>query len=313
MNIYVSGSLAYDRLMRFAGAFEDNLLPDKLHMLNVCFFIEDMELKRGGTAGNIAYTLALLGEKPLVLSAAGKDFGLYEAALKRLKLSRQGIRLVPEDMTASAFIITDKNNNQITAFAPAAMRQSCLAAFSVPPGEAIAIVSPGNMDDMVALPRLYRERGIRYIFDPGQQIPALSGQQLCEALEGAFVCITNEYELDLLLGRTGLSKRELCARVEWLVTTRGGQGSLLYGAEEAEIAAVAPEQVLDPTGAGDAYRAGLIKGLCAALPMREAAQLGALCATYCVECQGTQEHSFTRRDLLARYKRHFGAFSCKVF
>jgi adenosine kinase len=191
--IYIAGSVAYDRIMTFPGAFEDQLLPDRLHILNVCFLIDRVVLKRGGTAGNIAYSLALLGEKPRILGAAGKDFTLYEAALKKLKLPRDGIRIVKDDFTAAAFIITDRDNNQITAFSPSAMRVPCEYAFpALEPANDIALVGPGNLEDMVRLPALFRKRGIRYIFDPGQQIPALSGDELSGALTGAFACITND-------------------------------------------------------------------------------------------------------------------------
>lgn len=314
MAIYISGSVAYDRIMTFPGAFQDNLLPDRLHILNVCFLIERVELKRGGTAGNIAYTLALLGEKPRILAAAGKDFTLYDSALKKLKLPRDGIRVVKDDFTASAFIITDKNNNQITAFSPSAMRTPCGYVFDdLDPEKDIAVIGPGNIEDMVTLPVEFRRRGVRYIFDPGQQIPALSGEQLRDALTGAFMCITNDYELDLICRRTELSEAELRGRVGALVTTFGGKGSSVKMKEETRIGVAAPLQEVDPTGAGDAYRAGLIKGVIAGLPLPEAAQLGAACASFCVECNGTQEHRFTKKALLKRYEHAFGKLSSKIF
>jgi adenosine kinase len=300
--------------MTFPGAFEDQLLPDRLHILNVCFLIDRIDLKRGGTAGNIAYSLALLGEKPRILGAAGKDFALYETVLKKLKLPRDGIRIVKDDFTAAAFIITDQHNNQITAFSPSAMRFPCEYSFpELNPADDMALVGPGNLEDMVRLPAFFRKHGIRYIFDPGQQIPALSGDELTDALTGAFACITNDYELELILKRTGLTKKALAGRVTWLITTLGGKGSRVEGEGRSTIGVAEPKRVLDPTGAGDAYRAGLIKGLVAGLPVPEAAALGATCASFCVEHSGTQEHSFKKRTFLSRHRKNFGRLSREIF
>ena len=314
MSIYIAGSVAYDRIMTFPGAFEEHLLPDRLHILNVCFLIDRVDLKRGGTAGNIAYNLALLGEKPLILGVAGKDFALYESALKKLKLSRSGIRIVKDDFTAAAYIITDRHNNQITAFSPSAMRFPCEYAFpALDPANDIAVIGPGNLEDMIRLPAFFRKHGVRYIFDPGQQIPALSGKELTDALTGAFMCISNDYELELILRRTGLSKKALRGRVKWLITTLGGKGSRVYGERQSDIDIAKPKRVLDPTGAGDAYRAGLVKGLVAGLSVPEAAALGASCASFCVEHSGTQEHSFTKRSFLSRHQKTFGGLSREIF
>ena len=313
MSMYIAGSIAYDRIMTFPGAFAEHLLPDRLHILNVCFLIDRVVLKRGGTAGNIAYSLALLGEKPLILGAAGKDFALYEAALKKLKLPRDGIRIVKDEFTAAAFIITDQRNNQITAFSPSAMRFPCEYVFpALDPVNDIAVVGPGNLEDMVKLPAFFRKHGVRYIFDPGQQIPALSGDELTDALTGAFACITNDYELELILKRTGLTKKGMAGRVSWLITTLGEEGSRVYGERQSKIAIAEAARVVDPTGAGDAYRAGLIKGIVTGLPVPEAVALGASCASFCVEHSGTQEHSFTKRSFLARHQKFFGRLNRKL-
>ena len=314
MSIYIAGSVAYDRIMTFPGSFAEHILPDRLHILNVCFLIDRVTLKRGGTAGNIAYNLSLLREKPLILGAAGKDFALYDAALKKLKLPREGIRIMEDELTAAAFIITDLHNNQITAFSPSAMRFPCEYDFpALDPENDIAIVGPGNLEDMVRLPAFFRKHGVRYIFDPGQQIPALSGDELRDALTGAFACITNDYELELLLKRTGLSQKALAGRVSWLITTLGGKGSRVRGERQSAVKIAKPQKTLDPTGAGDAYRAGLIKGIVAELPLPEAAALGATCASFCVEHSGTQEHSFSKQTFLARHQHSFGPLSKAVF
>ena len=308
--IYVSGSLAYDRIMTFPGVFQEQLLPERLHALSVCFLIDHVELKRGGTAGNIAYNLALLGEKPFILASAGKDFALYEAALKQMNLPRDGIRIVPEEFTAAACIITDKSNNQITAFSPSAMRVPCGYEFPTLDAEHdIAVIGPGNVEDMVQLPALFKKHGVRYIFDPGQQIPILSGPQLLEAINGAFICICNDYELDLILQRTGLTGDALRSRVSRLIITLGTKGSELQGEQEAHIDIAPARHTTDPTGAGDAYRAGLLKGLVAGLSVAEAATLGAVCASFCVEYAGTQEHSFSPQKFRTRYEATFGNLS----
>jgi adenosine kinase len=315
MAVYISGSLAYDRIMVFSGAFREHLLPENLHILNVCFLVDGVEVKRGGTAGNIAHTLALLGERGHILSSAGgRDFDLYKAALKKKKLPLEGIRVVPDEFTASAFIITDRNNNQITAFSPSAMRFSCGRDFAAPDGtKDIALIGPGNREDMTELPGFFRGRGVRYIYDPGQQIPALSGGELLEAVEGAFICICNDYERELIGARTGLSARELGKRARWFITTFGEAGSEVEGEETARIGVSEVSRVVDPTGAGDAYRAGLLKGLTAGLGVPEAARVGAVCAAFCVECSGTQEHGFTKKSFRARYERAFGKLPAGIF
>jgi adenosine kinase len=311
--MYIAGSIAYDRIMTFPGVFAEHLLPDRLDILNVCFLIDRVDLKRGGTAGNIAYSLALLGEKPLILAAAGRAFALYDSALKKRKLPRDGIRIVRDELTAAAFIITDRHNNQITAFSPSAMRFPCGYAFpALDPAKDIALVGPGNLEDMVKLPALFRKRGIRYILDPGQQIPALSGAELTDALTGAFAYISNDYELELTLKRTGLTEKALAGRVKWLITTLGGKGSRVQDEGQTHVGIAEARQVVDPTGAGDAYRAGLIRGIVAGLPVPEAATLGATCAAFCVEHSGTQEHSFTKRTFLARRQKSFGRLSRAV-
>jgi adenosine kinase len=277
--------------------------------------IDRVVLKRGGTAGNMAYNFTLLGETPHILAAVGKDFALYETALHDLKLPLDGIRVVEDDFTAAAYIITDRHNNQITAFSASAMRFPCEYAFpDLDPANDIAIVGPGNPEDMVRLPAFYRKNGIRYVFDPGQQISVLSGPELTEAITGAFACITNDYELELIQQRTGLTQKNLVGRVEWLVTTLGNKGSCaVQGDQWFEVGIAEVEEVLDPTGAGDAYRAGMIKGVLAGLPVQEAAAVGTTCASFCVELSGTQEHSFTEQTFLARHQANFGPLSKSIF
>lgn len=308
MRIYVSGSLAFDRIMTFPGRFEDFILPEKIHILNVCFLVDSLEVRYGGCAGNIAYSLALLGEHPLILGCAGKDFDPYAGWLARHGLSLEGILRLPEEFTAGAYITTDKMDNQITGFNPGAMRSPCGYAFPyLNPEQSLAIVSPGNLDDMRALPAFFRKRSVPYVFDPGQQTTALSGPELEQAITGAAVLISNDYELELILKSTGLDKAELLNRVGALVTTLAEHGSrLIRKGQAVEIPAVPVESVVDPTGAGDAYRSGLLKGMAAGLDLSDACRLGSTAAAYAVERKGTQEHGYTREEFRARYEAVFG-------
>ena len=310
MSIHLSGSVAYDRIMTFPGQFEDHLLPEKLHILNVCFLIDRIEEKRGGTAGNIAYNLALLKEKPCIYSAVGKDFAGYDKALEAMGISLAGIRRLEENFTACAYITTDKKGNQITGFSPAAMNTPCDPAFypQAAPGD-WAVVGPGNVEDMRALPALYRSRKTPYIFDPGQQVPALTPDALTEGFTGAAALIGNDYEIELISKMTGLTKPEMMERVDYLITTYGDAGSEVSHKgwdKPRHIAAVEVATVADPTGAGDAYRAGLVKGLQSGLDMETSAELGSVCASFCIEKYGTQEHSFTREMFVKRYEAAYG-------
>lgn len=316
MAIYISGSLAFDRIMTFPGNFQDHILMDKLHMLNVSFMVDGMDERRGGCAGNIAWSLSLLGEKPVILSAAGRDFGPYADAMQARGVSLDGVRRTEDVFTALCYITTDLNGNQITGFYPGAMALGTDYAFpDLDPETDMAIVSPGNMNDMRRLPALYRERGVPYIFDPGQQLPLFRGEELLAAIEGSFACITNDYELNMICKVTGMNEDALVGRTLWLVTTLGGDGALVRGADgtEVRIPAVPVSKVVDPTGAGDAHRAGLLKGLAAALPVPEAAKLGAVSASFCLEKMGTQEHEYTPEMFARRYVEFFGPLPAGVF
>jgi adenosine kinase len=308
MQILISGSLAYDRIMDFPGKFADHILPDKIHVLNVCFTVNSLKEKFGGTAGNIAYSLALMGERPLILAAAGKDFDRYEAWLQGHELSLEGIRRVQEELTAGAYITTDQADNQITGFNPGAMNYPSLFKFDgLDPEATLAIIAPGNLEDMITYTRRCKEKKIAYIFDPGQSIPALSGGQLSEMLTGCSLLISNDYELEMIIRATGLEKAQIVPRTGGVITTLGEDGARVCTQdEEITIPAAPTARVLDPTGAGDAYRAGLIKGLVVGESLLDAARTGAVCASYAVECYGTQEHIFSEEDFWARYEKSFG-------
>ena len=307
MKILVSGSLAYDRIMDFPGRFSDHILPDKIHILNVCFTVNGLKEKFGGTAGNIAYSLALLEESPLILAAAGKDFDRYETWLRKHQLSLEGIRRISEELTAGAYITTDLADNQITGFNPGTMKYPSLFEFDgVDPKKTLAIVAPGNIEDMLTYSSTCKERNIPYIFDPGQSIPALSGDRLIEMLTGSSLLISNDYELEMILRAAGLEKTQILQRTAGIITTLGEDGSLICTRDqEIKIPAARASRVQDPTGAGDAYRAGLIKGLVLGKSLPDAARMGGVCASYAVECHGTQEHGFSQEEFWDRYQANF--------
>jgi adenosine kinase len=309
MQIFISGSLAYDRIMDFSGKFSDHILPDKIHILNVSFIVNGLSERFGGTAGNIAYNLGLLDESPVIVAAAGKDFDRYASWLKENGLSADGIRIIPEEFTAGAYITTDMSDNQITGFNPGAMGHPSRYGFEeVEKDEALAIISPGCIEDMNTYSREFKTLGIPYIFDPGQSIPALSGEEITDMITGARMLISNDYELELIQQKTGLDPAGILKRTPVLVTTQGDKGSRVSTSDgEDQVPVVPADQVVDPTGAGDAYRAGLIKGMVTGKPLGESARMGAVCASFAVARRGTQEHSFTREAFRKRYQQTFGS------
>jgi adenosine kinase len=308
MRILVSGSLAYDRIMTFPGKFADHILPEKIHILNVCFLVNGLTEKFGGTAGNIAYSLSLLGEKPVIMASVGKDFEPYAAWLNKLGLTMEAIRKVNSEFTAGAYITTDLSDNQITGFNPGAMQHQ--AGFQVDafdPQTTLGIVAPGCLADMKHYSARYKALGIPFFFDPGQNITAFSGDELTEMLTGASYLITNDYELQLIMNATGLSKDAILDRVGVLITTLAENGSAINEkGVETRVAPVPVQAAKDPTGAGDAYRAGLLKGLALGMSLTVAARMGSVAAAYCVEQPGTQEHTFTLGEFWRRYKESFG-------
>lgn len=304
MNIIVSGSLAYDRIMNFPGYFSDHILPEKIHVLNVCFQINDMKEKFGGTAGNIAYTLTLMGEKPGISATIGQDDHKYIEWLKNNGISFDNIKTIADEPTACAYITTDKADNQITGFHPGAMKYSSSLEFdNFNPKETIVIVSPGNLEDMVNYPRLCKARGIDYIFDPGQSIPMLQSEDLIQAIDGCRILISNDYELDLIMNKTGLRKEALLERTRTIIVTLGELGSQISTPNgEINIPAAKAKIVRDPTGAGDSYRGGVISGLVRGKDIEESARMGSVCASFAVECYGTQEYTFSPEEFNERLK-----------
>ncbi|MDR2198994.1 MAG: carbohydrate kinase family protein [Deltaproteobacteria bacterium] len=311
MNILISGSLAFDRLASYPGLFKDSILEGRLDILNISFVVDSVERVHGGTAGNIAYNLSLLGEKPLILSSLGKDpdGGDYLRKIQSWGLSVDGINLSEELPTAGCYIATDRDNNQLAFFHSGALDSpSPFQPEKLPsgPGDSLALVGPGGREDMLRLSREYRRLKIPFILDPGQQIPVFTGSELLSMLEGALLLITNEYELDLFLQKTALKQRDLFSLARALITTFGSRGSRLLDKEsERQIAAVPVTRALSPTGAGDAYRGGLLKGLSRGLPLLNCCRLGAVTAAYCVEAPGTQGQVFTLDEVKERYRSAF--------
>ncbi|HVN23364.1 MAG TPA: carbohydrate kinase family protein [Syntrophorhabdales bacterium] len=303
MNIIVCGSLAYDRIMDFPGHFSDHILPDKIHTLNVCFQVNGMKEKFGGTAGNIAYALTLMGEKPSVAATIGYDYHRYIDWLTKNGISTEYIKIVEEECTAGAYITTDKADNQITGFNPGAMKySSCLNFDRFDPRETLFIVSPGNLDDMIKYPVECKARGIDYIFDPGQSLPMLDAKDLTQAIDGCRILISNDYELDLIMSKTGLNREELLKRAKTIIVTLGEQGSRVCARDrETDIPAAKARKAEDPTGAGDSYRGGLISGLVKGLEIEHCARMGSVCASFAVECYGTQEYSFSAEEFQERF------------
>jgi adenosine kinase len=307
MKVFVSGSLAYDRIMDFPGHFADHILPEKIHVLNVAFMVNGLKEKFGGTAGNIAYALALMGEKPEITATIGHDYHRYLDWLTQNEISTKFIKIINEEFTAGAYITTDQADNQITGFNPGAMRCSSELDFDLlDPKETLLIVSPGNLEDMKNYPSVCKSRSIPYIFDPGQSIPMIDPQNLLQAIVKCRILITNDYELELIMNKTGETRKGLLKKAQTIIVTLGELGSRIYTQEgEKVIPAVEPEKVEDPTGAGDSFRGGLISGLIRGLDVVESAKLGSVCASFAVESYGTQEYHFTREEFNKRFKRTF--------
>ncbi len=308
MNIFISGSLAYDRIMDFPGRFADYILPEKIHILNVCFTVNGMVEKFGGTAGNIAYSLALLDEQPVILASIGKDYERYFDWLKEHRISFEHIAIVPSEFTAGAYITTDMSDNQITGFNPGAMKFPTDHDFSgSSPDDTLVLIAPGNLQDMIGYAGKCREQGIRYVCDPGQSLTQWTGADLRRWIDGSHILISNDYELEMIMKITGLEKQDLLGMTGCLITTLGENGAVISRADgDMSVPVARPGQVVDPTGAGDAFRSGLLKGLADGRDILTAAKMGAVASAYAIEHYGTQEHSFTVEDFAARYRENFG-------
>ena len=308
MDILVSGSVAFDRIMDFSGRYAEHFVADRLDNINVSLMVNGLTENLGGTAGNIAYSLSLLGEKPRILAAVGRDHQGYFEWLGQHGISTNDIRIVAEEWTASAYITTDQDGNQITIFNPGAMMHtSDVDLASVDAQESLAIVSPGNLQDMVDYPRRYQEAGIFAIFDPGQSLPAWNGPDLTQAIGRCNMLVSNDYELGMINNTTGMSVEQLLGIVDTIVTTKGGDGCAITTREgTVQVPVVPTDNAIDPTGAGDAFRGGMIKGLVEHQNIKRCVEMGTVAAHYVVQGAGTQNYTFTPAEFNATLEQHFG-------
>jgi adenosine kinase len=309
VTVAVTGSMAYDYIMSFPDEFSRHILPDQISKLSVSFLVDSMRRERGGTAGNIAYNLALLGQPALLMATVGQDAPEYIAGLRARGIDTSGVLQLSNEFTASFFVSTDQINNQIALFYTGAMAKARQISFTEQAYQTIdiAIISPNDPEAMVKYVKECRQLGIPYIYDPSQQIPRLTAEQLLEGIEGATVLIVNDYEYEMIKNKTGLTDNDLRNKVETVIVTQGESGSYIWNNGDGfDIPSVTPARVADPTGVGDAYRAGIIAGMMRGYPWDVTGRLGAIVAAYVLEQHGTQRHNYNRRQVAERYQQVFG-------
>ncbi|HEY7290494.1 MAG TPA: carbohydrate kinase family protein [Vicinamibacterales bacterium] len=307
MKIVVTGSIAFDYLMSFPGKFIDHFLPEHMERISLSFLVDSMDKRRGGCGPNIAYTLALLGEHPMLMATAGEDFGEYRQWLEAAGVDTSNVLQIGGKFCASFFCSTDQANNQIASFYTGAMADAGQLSFRAVGDCGLAIISPNDPAAMVQYAQECRTIGIRFIFDPGQQCARMSGEELREGVQGATVVIVNDYEFELLKQKTGMDEGDFLKQSEALIVTRGEKGSsVITPTMRADVAAVPPRRIVDPTGVGDAFRGGLMKGIAMGLPYAASARLGSVAATYVLEHLGGLSHTYSWTEFIARYEEHFG-------
>jgi adenosine kinase len=307
MHTLICGSIAYDTIMVFRDHFKNHILPEKIHILNVAFLVPDMRREFGGCAGNIAYNLQMIGGEPLIMATVGDDNQPYVNRLHALGLVQNHVRQVNGAFTAQAFITTDLADNQITAFHPGAMNFSHENHIAEAKDVNLGIVAPDGRAGMVQHAREFYEEGIPFMFDPGQGLPMFGGEELLDFIHKADYVAVNDYEGQLLQERTGRSLETLATLVKGLVVTKGAEGSVIYsGGEQIEIPSVKPEKLVDPTGCGDAYRAGLLYGITHDMDWRDTGQLASLMGALKIAQRGGQNHSFSKDEIGERYFEIFG-------
>jgi adenosine kinase len=309
VSIVLTGSIAFDYIMSFPGHFKDHILPDKIHQLSVSFLVDSMKKQRGGIAANIAYTLALLGERPKIMATVGEDFAEYRRWLELHFIDTSAIIEIPDEFTSSFFVSTDQDLNQIATFYAGAMAFAHLVSFKdhVNGGIELAVISPNDPRAMVQYVAECKELGIPYIYDASQQIIRVDGAALREGCSGAKMVVLNDYELGMLQNKTDWTMEEIAAATETLIVTYGEKGStIMHGGRVVEIPAATPRRIAEPTGVGDAYRAGIIKGIVNNLSWEFTGRLGALAATYALEEHRTQNHRYDLADFTARFREEFG-------
>ena len=307
MSALICGSFAYDTIMVFQDQFKNHILPDKVHILNVSFQVPEMRREFGGCAGNIAYSLKLLGGEPLPVGTVGKDFGPYAEWMDRQGINRRYIKVCDDTYTAQAFITTDRDDNQITAFHPGAMNRSHETRVQDANGAKLGIVSPDGREGMIQHARQFAEAGIPFIFDPGQGMPLFDGDDLLAFIEQATWVTLNDYEAELMQERTEKSLSELARYVKGLIVTLGARGSCVYtDGRVIEIPVVPVTEVTDPTGCGDAYRAGLLYGLARGMDWETTCRVASLIGAIKIAHHGTQNHRFTPEEFAIRFRDSFG-------
>jgi adenosine kinase len=299
--------MAYDNIMVFPGRFKEHILPDQLHILNVAFLVPEMRKEFGGCAGNIAYNLRMLGGDPRIMATVGTDFGAYRELLSRHALDEGLIAEIPDTFTAQAYITTDLDDNQITAFHPGAMDYSHQNKVPADAGVTVGMISPDGRQGMLEHAAQFAAAGIPFIFDPGQGLPMFDGEELKGFIEQASWVTVNDYEGHTLQERTGWSAEQIGDRVEAFIVTRGGAGSTIYtDSRQIDIPAVAPERIVDPTGCGDAYRAGLLFGITREMSWEDTGRLASVIGSIKIADRGTQNHAFSPQSLAAKFESAFG-------
>jgi adenosine kinase len=307
MTILVCGSLAFDTIMVFPDQFKNHILPDRIHILNVAFMVPDMRREYGGTAGNVAYNLSLLGEEAAIMATVGHDFAPYARRLAELGLSARHVRVLDDQFTAQAFITTDIDDNQITAFHPGAMSSSHLNRIGDATSVRLAIVSPDGRQGMMEHARDLKLAGIPYVFDPGQGLPMFSGAELLEMIEGARALTVNDYEARVVEQKTGRGIDEVARTVGAAIVTRGAEGASIHcDGRTMQVNAVKPHALLDPTGCGDAFRGGLLYGMARGWDWERAARLGAVMGSIKIAHRGGQNHRPSLDEVASRFKAAFG-------
>ncbi|HEX6322196.1 MAG TPA: carbohydrate kinase family protein [Vicinamibacterales bacterium] len=307
MKTVVTGSIAYDYLMSFPGKFTEHFLAEHMERVSLSFLVDTMDKRRGGCAPNIAYTLALLGERPFLMATAGQDFEDYRQWLEAAKIDTTLVRVVPDKFTASFFCSTDEHNNQIASFYTGAMAHAAELSFRTVRDCGLVIIAPNDPAAMVQYAEECRALGIRFIFDPGQQCARMSGSELKDGISGASVLICNDYEFELIRQKTELSEADVVAGADALIITKGETGSTILTKDgSVDVPAVAPAREADPTGVGDAYRGGLMRGLTLGLDWETCGRIGSVAATYALEHLGGLSHAYTLDEFGRRYTQHFG-------
>jgi len=307
MKIIVTGSIAYDYLMSFPGSFTEHLLPDHLQRVSLSFLVDTMDKRRGGCAPNIAYTLALLGERPRLMATAGQDFGEYRTWLEAAGIDTALVKEIEGKFTASFFCSTDQHGNQIASFYTGAMAHAAELSIGRAGGCDLAIISPNDPAAMVSYAEECRAIGVPYIFDPSQQVARMGGDELKRGLSGAHIIISNDYEFEIIREKTGLDEQALLQLADVVVVTKGEKGASVMLRDGAmDIPAVPPARMADPTGVGDAFRGGFMKGLAMGAGFEVCGRIGSVAATYALEHMGGSSHTYTRDEFRARYAEQFG-------